>query len=101
MNERGLLKVDEPALRALCAEFGVRELLVFGSVLRDDFGEDSDVDLLVSFEPERAVSLFDLIRLQLRLEDLLDRQVDLVPRDGLEPAIRDEVPASARPIHAA
>jgi predicted nucleotidyltransferase len=95
------LSVSKPALAAICGEFGVRELCAFGSVLRNDFGEQSDVDLLVEFDLGLQPSLFHLIRLQHRLEDLLGRKVDLVPKDGLKPLIRDEVLASARRIYAA
>ncbi len=95
------LSVSEPALASICVEFGVRELSAFGSVLRKDFGEQSDVDLLVEFDLGLQPSLFHLIRLQHRLEDLLGRKVDLVPKDGLKPLIPDEVLASARRIYAA
>ena len=95
------LAVSKPALASICVEFGVRELSAFGSVLRKDFGEQSDVDLLVEFDLDLQPSLFHLIRLQHRLEDLLGRKVDLVPKDGLKPLIRDEVLALARRIYAA
>jgi predicted nucleotidyltransferase len=95
------LNAPRAELAALCAEFGVHELSAFGSILREDFGADSDIDLLVEFGPELRPSLFHLIRLQHRLEDLLGRKVDLVPKDGLKPLIRDEVLASARRIYAA
>lgn len=95
------LNADQAELAALCAQFGVRELSAFGSILRGDFGAESDIDLLVEFDPSLRPSLFHLIRLQHRLEDLLGRKVDLVPKDGLKPLIRDEVLASARRIYAA
>ena len=95
------LQVAAPDLARRCFEFDVRELAAFGSVLRDDFTKDSDVDLLVEFGAERRVSLFELIRLQHRLEDLVVGRADLVPKHGLEPLIRDQVLASARVVHAA
>lgn len=95
------LKVDRRALASLCAGFGVVELAAFGSVLREDFGDQSDVDLLVEFLPDRHPSLFDLLRLQHRLEDLIGREVDLVPKDGLKPLVRDEVLSTARTVYAA
>ena len=95
------LSASQADLAEVCAAFGVLELSAFGSILGDDFAEGSDVDLLVEFDPDLHVSLFHLIRLQHRLEDLLGRKVDLVPKDGLKPVIRDEVLASARRIYAA
>jgi uncharacterized protein len=95
------LHVPADELAQLCVESGVRELAAFGSVLRDDFDDESDVDLLVEFDPGRHVSLFDLVRLQHRLEDLLGRRVDLVPKGGLKPLIRDQVLSSARTVYAA
>lgn len=95
------LGVEREDLARLCVEFGVVELAAFGSVLRDDFAEDSDVDLLVDFAPDRQVSLFDLLRLQHRLEDLIGRPVDLVPKEGLKPLVRDEVLSTARTVYAA
>ena len=95
------LPVSASDLARLCVEFGVSELSAFGSVLRDDFDDESDVDLLVEFEPGHQVSLFDLVRLQHRLEDLVGRRVDLVPKGGLKPLIRDQVLSSARTVYAA
>ncbi len=99
MNGLERLKVSADVLAALCREFGVVELSAFGSVLRPDFGAESDVDLLVVFEPGRAVGLFHLLRLQHRLTTLIGRPVDLVPKAGLKPLILEQVLASARPLY--
>jgi len=101
MNELDRLHVPAAALAALCREFGVIELSAFGSVLREDFRPDSDVDLLVVFDENLPVGLFHILRLQQRLTALLGRPVDLVPKAGLKPLIRDQVLASARRLHAA
>jgi predicted nucleotidyltransferase len=95
------LEFSEAALKRLCREFHVRELSLFGSVLRPDFHEASDVDLLVEFDPEARVGLLALSRLQRELADLFGRKVDLVPKGGLKPAIRQEVLAQARTLYAA
>ncbi len=95
------LRTSAAAIELIARDFGVRELCVFRSALREDFGPESDIDFLVEFLPEQRVSLFTLIRMQHRLEDLLGRRVDLVPRDGLKPAVRAEVLASARRVYAA
>jgi predicted nucleotidyltransferase len=68
------------------AESGARDVRVFGSVARGEERADSDVDFLVSLEPGR--SLLDLARLELRLERLLGRPVDVVTEAGLRPPIR-------------
>lgn len=76
------------AHRAELAAFGVKSLALFGSFARDEARPDSDVDLLVEFAPEAHVGLFELIDLKERLEQLLGRKVDLVPREGLKPRLR-------------
>ena len=71
------------------SRFGVRSLAVFGSVARDEARPESDVDILVEFgEP---VGLFEFVRLQIHLQELLGRQVDLVTRDALRPMMRDQI----------
>ena len=85
----------------LCRRYGVRELSLFGSALRDDFQPESDVDLLVEFEPGTRVGFLLLGRLESELETLLGRRLDLVPKGGLKPLIRQQVIASARVLYAA
>jgi uncharacterized protein len=78
---------------------------MFGSALREDFGPDSDIDLLVRFAPEARHSLFDMVRMQDGLTELLGRQVDLVSRRGIEasrnPIRRQAILESAEVIYAA
>lgn len=74
-------------------ELGVASLFVFGSVARGDAGPDSDIDFLVEFV--RPASLFDLTRLRLLLERVLQRPIDLGTRDGLRPSIREHALAEA------
>ena len=69
----------------LCQQFGVSELAVFGSALRDDFQSDSDIDFLVTFENNRCGSwIGKLADLEEALSTLLDRKVDVVHRPGIE-----------------
>lgn len=89
------------AIRDLCRRYQVRELALFGSALRAYFRADSDIDLLVEFEPAATVSLLTLARLQRELADLIGRPVDLVPKRGLKPLIRDEVLGQAEVLYAA
>jgi len=67
-----------------CHRWQVSELALFGSVLRDDFRPDSDVDVLVTFAPGAHWSLFDMVRMQKELESILGREVDLVERKAVE-----------------
>ena len=67
-----------------CRRWQVSELALFGSVLRDDFRPDSDVDVLVTFAPGAHWSLFDMVRMQKELKSILGREVDLVERKAVE-----------------
>ncbi|MFO7742527.1 MAG: nucleotidyltransferase domain-containing protein [Anaerolineae bacterium] len=71
-------------LTDFCRRWKVSEMAVFGSALREDFGPNSDVDVLVSFEDDARWTLFDLVRMEQELEALVRRPVDLVPRVAVE-----------------
>lgn len=71
-------------------EFSVKSISVFGSVVRGDERPDSDVDLLVEFEPDARIGFFAFARLQRRLSELLGRPVDLVTPDALHKAIGED-----------
>lgn len=92
-------KVED--LHALCRQYQVRELSLFGSALREDFRPDSDLDLLVEFEPDAPIGFLALARLQRELTQLLGRSVDLVPKDGLKPMIRDRILSQRAIVYAA
>lgn len=86
------IEVDQPSLTAIAERHQVKELALFGSVLRDDFTDSSDIDMLVTFQAGRPfVRLFELFDMQFALEDLLHRTVDLIPSDALPPIIADDV----------
>ena len=82
-----------------CRRNRIRRLSLFGSVLRDDFHPDSDVDVLVEFEAEAKVGLMALSAMQTELSELLKRKVDLGLRDGLKPIIQDSVLGSALDVY--
>jgi hypothetical protein len=100
--------VDSPVhlppdvLAQWCRRWKVSELAVFGSLLRQDFDATSDVDLLVTFEPEAAWSLFDHERMEQELTEAIGRKVDLVSRGGLERSAnwirRKAILDTARPL---
>ena len=73
---------------------------MFGSVLREDFGPESDVAVLVEFEPGARVGVLALARAARELSAVLGRRVDLVPQSGLKALIREEVLASAEVLFA-
>lgn len=69
---------------AFCRRWSIVRLEVFGSALRDDWGPQSDLDLLATYAPEARWSLLDRVRMKLELEGLLGREVDLLNRRALE-----------------
>ena len=79
-------RIDLPSeeIDAFCKRWQIAELALFGSVLHDSFGHDSDVDVLVSFEKHARHTLSDLSRMEKELEVILGREVDLVSRRGIE-----------------
>jgi len=95
------IDVDDEVLQRFCRENRIRRLSLFGSVLRDDFGPESDVDVLVEFEPEARVGLMGLTRMELELTELLGRKVDLNTPAGLHRRFRDRVLAEAEVLYAA
>jgi predicted nucleotidyltransferase len=96
------LGVNAEALSSLCRRWRIKELSLFGSVLRDDFRPDSDIDVLVTFEHDAEHSLLDVIALQHEMEDLLGRPVDLVERRALRnPFRRREILETHQVLYAA
>jgi uncharacterized protein len=90
-------------LAELCRRWSITELSLFGSALRDDFRPDSDLDLLVTFEPDATWSGWDFVRLQSELEALLGRKVDLAERAAVETSEnwirRKQILEEAEPIY--
>ena len=78
------IEIDGKRIAEFCRKHRIRKLSVFGSVLREDFQADSDVDLLVTFEEGATWGLFDLIRMQEELKGILGREVDLVEQESVE-----------------
>jgi uncharacterized protein len=95
------IDVNAEGLAAFCRRSGIRRLSFFGSVLRDDFGPESDVDVLVEFAPDAGVGLFEFVGLQRELGELLGREVDLHTPASLSHLFRDEVIDSAEVAFAA
>lgn len=100
MTHEDLTPTALKAVKNLCQRYRVRELSIFGSALREDFNAGSDIDLLVEFEPEAQIGFMTLSKMQRELSAILNRPVDLVPKGGLKPKIREIVISSAKVLYA-
>jgi len=95
------IEIDEESLARFCRRSGIRRLSFFGSVLRDDFGSESDVDVLVEFAADAGVGLFEFVDVQQELTGLLGREVDLHTPASLSHFFRARVVDSAEVAYAA
>ena len=97
--------IPRAEVSAFCKRWHVTELALFGSVLREDFGPDSDIDVLIQFESEPTPGLFGIVRMERELSELFGRPVDLVTRGGVENSRnyirRKAILDSARVVYAA
>jgi hypothetical protein len=89
-------------LYEFCRRWKVAHIAIFGSALRADFNPDSDIDLLVEFEPGHGWSVLDHIRMETELTGILGRRVEVVSREALAEhpnrVIRDEIERTAKPL---
>lgn len=90
MNSTIIMPKD--AIAAFCCKHGIKQLAVFGSVIRTDFRQDSDITLFVEFEPDRVPELFGIARMERELSALLDeRKVNLRTQQDLIRYFRQQV----------
>jgi hypothetical protein len=98
------VEIPDAAIADFCRRWKIKELALFGSALREDFGPESDVDVLVTFDADAHWTLFDMVHMQDELKALFGRDVDLVSRRGVERSRnwlrRREILGSARTIYA-
>jgi hypothetical protein len=94
------LQIPRQRIVDFCREHGIRSLRLFGSVLRDDFRPDSDVDVLVEFEPGTTVGLITFAALELELGGIIGRKVDLRTPNDLSRYFRQQVLDSATVLYA-
>ena len=95
-------QVPREKIEAFCGRWKIVEFSLFGSVLREDFGPGSDVDVLVTFAPDAAHSLFDIVDMRDELKEMFGRNVDLVEEPLLEnPFRRREILRTKELIYAA
>jgi uncharacterized protein len=78
------IQIPRETIESFCRRWQIVELALFGSALRDDFGPDSDVDVLVRFAPDARHTLFDLVHMQDELSSLFGRDVDVVEKTAME-----------------
>ncbi len=90
-------------IEEFCRRWKIKEFSLFGSVVREDFGPDSDIDVLVSFEPDAEWDLFHLVDMRDELMALFGRNVDLVEKEGLRNPFRRRTILDTREViyHAA
>jgi uncharacterized protein len=96
------INIPTAKIEDFCRRWKIVEFSFFGSILREDFSRKSDVDVLISFEPDIPWSLFDWVDMIEELREILGREVDLVEKSGLRnPFRRREILNSRQVIHAA
>jgi uncharacterized protein len=91
----GDLHLDQDRIAEFCRWNGIRKLSLFGSILTDHFGPDSDVDVLVEFQPDVHIGLIGLAGLEIELTGIIGRKADLRTPQDLSRYFRDKVIASA------
>ena len=95
------MRLPRKKIADFCKRWKVVEFSLFGSILREDFNPDSDVDVLVTFAPDAQVSRFDMVQMQLELKVIFARDVDLVEKASLNnPYRRREILQTAQRVYA-
>jgi uncharacterized protein len=96
------VQIPPDMVEAFCKKWKIKEFSFFGSVLRDDFRPDSDIDVLVEFAADHPWSLYDVIDMEDELRSLLGREVDLVMKGSLRnPIRRREILRTRKVLYAA
>jgi uncharacterized protein len=100
MSKTGL-RIPRKKIAEFCKRWQVAEFSLFGSALREDFNQDSDIDVLVTFTTGARVSLFGLAQMEFELKEIFSREVDLVEKASLRnPYRRREILQTAKRIYA-
>lgn len=101
MTLRNLI-VDDKLIQDFCRKWRVVEFALFGSVLRDDFTPNSDVDVLLTFQPNAPWDLWDMVDMREELKEIFGREVDLVEKAALKnPFRKKEILENMKVIYAA
>lgn len=95
------ININREAITVFCKKWKIVEFALFGSVLRDDFVPDSDIDVLVSFDSSAHWSLLDFVEMREELKEFFGKEVDLVEKDGLRnPFRRHEIITTRQIVYA-
>lgn len=95
------LPIEPKVLAEFCGRHRIRRLSVFGSFIRDDFGPESDIDVLVEFDADARVGYITFAGIEIELSELLGRKVDLHTPKGLSPSLREEILSEAEVAYVA
>jgi predicted nucleotidyltransferase len=95
------ITVSDEEIAAICKRYHIRELSLFGSAARGEMTPDSDVDLLVDFEPEARIGLLELSAMTREFSHLIGRRADVAIKRALKPRVRPAVLSDARVLYAA
>ncbi len=98
-------KIFQDRIRQYCKKQGIREFSIFGSFLRDDYSDDSDIDVVVDFYPENYPSLIEFIKIEEELESIFGRKVDLITKNALlsgrNPYIKESILKTMEAVYVA
>jgi predicted nucleotidyltransferase len=101
MTQKRQIKMPVAPIADFCRRWKVKEFSIFGSILREDFGPDSDIDVLLSFIDDAPWGLFELVDMKEELKTIFDREVDIVEKEGLRnPFRRREILQTRKVIYA-
>jgi uncharacterized protein len=96
------IHIPKAKIEAFCRRWKIKEFALFGSVLREDFRPDSDVDVLVSFEPDGGITFDNRVEMLDELAEIFGRQVDLVEKDAIRnPFRRHDILTTKEVVYAA
>lgn len=96
------LEINENKVKEIASSYKILELYIFGSALRQDFNDKSDIDLLIKLSKDSGYSIFELIEIKEKFENLFSRKIDLVELEGLRnPYRKEEILKTAKIIYAA
>ena len=103
MRINGKLEIPDETIDAFCRRWKITQIELFGSALREDFGPDSDIDVLVTFEEDAGWGLYEFVDMQDELAKIFGRPVDLIERAGIEQSRnyirRRSILSSARTVY--
>jgi len=89
------INITDKQIEDFCKQNHIRKFAFYGSILRDDFGQDSDIDILVDFDSEQPIGLMKMARMEIELSEMLGRKVDLRTPEDLSKYFRDKVVSGA------